>query len=427
VVEAKRAASIGRVLTRRNFWPYFAGNLLSNSGTWFQSIAQVLLIYRLTRSPFLVGVVNFSQFAPVLFLAPWAGAAADRFDRRRLVITAQACAAVLAAALAAISGAGRASPAVVVVVALGLGIATALSTPALQALVPSLIVRPELPAAVALNAVTFNLARALGPVAAVFVIARYGIPAALAINSVSYLALVAGMLLIRPRSGAPPPEGRMRVRDSIRYVRQDRALLAPIAVVGLVSLTADPVNTLSPSFATEILGREDTFSGFLVGAFGTGAVVAAFTLAGRAPSYRAMALSLGVMGVGMATFALAGTELVTLLALGIGGFGYLASVTAATSLLHLQTEESHRGRVMSLWSLSFHGSRPLGSLLDGAIASVAGIRIAGVVMALPAVAGSLGLGLLLRRRSAQAPGAAVDPLTTSSGSRSSVSGSQDGS
>src|ERR687895_319042 len=155
---------IGRVLVLRNFWPYFTGNLLSNAGTWFQNIAAVLLVYRLTRSPFLVGVVNFSQFAAVLFLAPIAGPAADRFDRRRLIVITQLAAVLLALLLALLTATEAATPAIVIAMTLALGVTTALATPALSALVPSLVSRAELPSAVALVSVTFNLARALGPI-----------------------------------------------------------------------------------------------------------------------------------------------------------------------------------------------------------------------------------------------------------------------
>lgn len=265
------SARVARVLFRRNFWPYFAGNLLSNSGTWFQNIAQVLLV-----SPFLVGVVNFAQFAAVIVLAPVAGSAADRFDRRRLVVATQLAAAALAGVLAVVTATGRATPAIVIAVALALGVTTAVATPALQAVVPSLVTRAELPAAVALNAVTFNLARALGPIAGVFVIAQYDIPTAFAVNALSYLALVAGMFLVSARVDRPTPSRRPRLWESVGVVRADRALLLPLIVVGLVSLTADPVNTLSPAFATRLFGQPDTFTGFLVGAFGAGAVVAAF-------------------------------------------------------------------------------------------------------------------------------------------------------
>ena len=392
-------ASIGRVLIGRNFWPYFAGNLLSNSGTWFQSIAAVLLVYRLTGSPFLVGVVNFSQFAAVIFLAPWAGVAADRFDRRRLVVIAQLGAAGLAALLAALTAAGLARVWIVVVLSLGLGVATAVTTPALQAMVPSLVHSPQLPAAMALNAVTFNLSRALGPVLAVAVIARFGIPTAFAVNAFSYLALVAGLSAVSPRTERIFPDETPRLRDSLRMVREQRSLLGPLLVVGIVSLSADPVNTLTPSFSTELFDRPDTFTGVLVGSFGAGAVLAAFTLVGRrAPSYPLMVLTLGLLSAGMTVFALSSGEAVAVAGLALGGFGYLASVTVATSLLHLALEESHRGRIMSLWSLSFHGSRPIGSLIDGGIASLIGLRAAGLSMVLPALVGCVALALVLWRK-----------------------------
>lgn len=401
--ESPTRPGVGRVLANRNFWPYFLGNLASNSGTWFQNIAQVLLVYRLTGSPFLVGVVNFSQFAAVLFLAPFAGIAADRFDRRRLVIVMQILAAGLAALLAVMVAIGQPSPFAVIGVALALGVTTAFSTPALQAIVPSLVSRAELPAAIALNAVTFNLSRALGPIAGVFVIARWDIPTALAINALSYVALIVALVAVTPLTAQVTPSERPRLRDSARIVRAKSELWIPLAVVGLVSLTADPVNTLTPSFATDVFSRPDTFTGYLVGAFGAGAVLAAVLVTGRwHPSQRLMVVTLGLMALGIGTFALSTTELVGLVGLFVGGFGYLSSVSAATSLLQLDLADEHRGRTMGLWSISFHGTRPIASLIDGTIAATIGIRAAGLIMAVPALVGCLGLAVLeLSRRRAE--------------------------
>ena len=390
---------VGRVLANRNFWPYFVGNLASNSGTWFQNIAQVLLVYRLTGSPFLVGVVNFSQFAAVLFLAPVAGTAADRFDRRRLVIVMQIFAAGLAAALAVMAAIGQPSAYAVIAIALALGVTTALSTPALQAIVPSLVSRAELPAAIALNAVTYNLSRALGPIAGVFVIAQWNIPTALAINALSYVALIVAMLSVTPLTAQVTPSERPRLRDSARMVRARSELWIPLVVVGLVSLTADPVNTLTPSFATDVYSKPDTFTGFLVGAFGAGAVLAAVLVTGRwHPSQRLLVVTLGLLSLGIGAFALSTTALVGIVGLFVGGFGYLSSVSAATSLLQLDLADEHRGRTMGLWSVSFHGARPIASLVDGTIAATIGIRAAGLTMALPALAGCLGLAALEVRR-----------------------------
>lgn len=392
-------AGVGRVLANRNFWPYFVGNLASNSGTWFQNIAQVLLVYRLTGSPFLVGVVNFSQFAAVLFLAPFAGTAADRFDRRRLVIVMQMFASGLAASLAVIAAIGQPSAYAVIAIALGLGVTTALSTPALQAIVPSLVSRAELPAAIALNAVTFNLSRALGPIAGVFVIARWNIPTALGINALSYVALIVAMLSVTPLTAQVTPAERPKLRESARMVRARSELWIPLVVVGLVSLTADPVNTLTPSFATDVYSRPDTFTGFLVGAFGAGAVLAAVLVTGRwRPSQRLLVVTLGLLALGIGAFALSTTAFIGIVALFVGGFGYLSSVSAATSLLQLDLADEHRGRTMGLWSVSFHGARPIASLVDGTIAATIGIRAAGLAMAVPALVGCLGLAALEVRR-----------------------------
>src|SRR5918911_3741525 len=148
-----------RLIGSRRLGPYFAGNALSASGTWFQNLAGALLVYRLTHSAFLLGVLNFCQFAPVLLLAPWAGSAADRFNRRRLLLAAQTTAAALAASLAVLAWSGLPAAWVVIVFALGLGVTSATSIPAQQALLASLVEPESLPTAVALNSITFNLAR----------------------------------------------------------------------------------------------------------------------------------------------------------------------------------------------------------------------------------------------------------------------------
>lgn len=388
-----------RVMFSRDYGPFFFGNLLSNSGTWFQNIAQVLLIYRLTGSIFLVGVVNFAQFAAILFLAPLSGSAADRFDRKKLLIATQYTAVVLTATLAAFTALDLVNTLVVIVFALAVGFTTAFSVPAMQALVPSLVDRDRLPAAIALTAVTFNLSRAIGPVLGVLVVSTWGIPAAFAINSLSYAIFGVTLALLRPRSFVPS-DGKPRLSESFTMVRRDPTLAVLVISVGLVSLTADPVNTLTPGFSTDIFGRPDTFTGFLVGAFGAGAVTAAFVVARRPPSLRILMGMMALMFVGMAAFSLSSSAIFGLATLFVTGFGYLSSVTTSTSMLQLALDDSHRGRVMALWSISFHGVRPVGSLVDGAIASLIGLRAAAVAMSLPVLFGATGVWLLLRRRAA---------------------------
>src|SRR5438477_11481308 len=252
-----------RVMVHRNFWPYFTGNFLSNCGAWFQNLAQAIFVYRLTGSTFLVGVVNFAQFAGVFVLAPWAGSAADRFDRRRLLIATQVGAVVVSGMLALLTRAGLATAPVVIVMALALGLTTAFAVPAMQALVPLLVDRHELSAGVALNSLTFNLARAVGPVLAAVVIHQLGLAAAFGLNSLSYLALIAGLAAVRPAPQQPPAAVRPRLRESVELVRRDARLTALLGTVAALSLTVDPVTTLTPGFAKAVFDRSDLLAGYL--------------------------------------------------------------------------------------------------------------------------------------------------------------------
>lgn len=397
-----------RALRHRDFWPYFAGNLLSNCGTWFQNLAQALLVYRLTGSTLLVGVVNFAQFVGTFVLAPWAGSAADQFDRRRLLVTTQAVAIAVTALLATLAAADLVTAPIVIGLALALGATTAFATPAMQALVPQLVPTEDLGGAVALNSITFNLARAVGPVAATVVIDRAGLAAAFAVNSLSYLALIAGLVAVHPRPQAPRPAQRPRLRESLRLVRDDRRLGLLLAVVAAVSLTSDPVNTLTPGFVSEVLGRSDTLVGILIGVFGAGAVLAAVTVAGRGDLMARVPFTMLLLAAGITVFGLSPSLPVAVGALAVGGFGFLASTTASSTLLQLGVDDAQRGRVMALWSVAFLGIRPFGSLLDGAVASAVGLRPAAVMMALPSA--GLAVAMLVRRsRSRSRSGAGARP------------------
>ncbi len=331
--------------------------------------------------------MNFAQFAGVVLLAPWSGSAADRFNRRALIIATQVGATVVSAALAAAVAAGWGTLPVIVALALALGLTTAFATPALQAVLPALVPREDLGAAVAMNSVTFNLARAVGPVAGALVVARFGIPWAIALNALSYLALAAAMLVVHvapsQMHGGDPP----RLRDSIRMVRDDHLLAMLLVVVAAVSITIDPVSTLTPAFATRFFHRPDVWAGYLIGAFGVGAVIASVVplREGGAPMRR-IASTLLLLGAGMIAFALVPSLVAVFPILAAAGFGFLIGQTSATTLLQLEVADEERGRVMALWSIAFLGSRPLASLADGGLASLLGARIATIIMALPTLA-----------------------------------------
>ncbi len=373
-----------RVLFTRNFGPYFLGNLLSNCGTWFQSIALSLLVYRLTESTLLVGLVNFAQFAGVILLAPWSGGAADRFDRRRLLIVTQLLAMTGAFALAAFAAAGLTTVPLVIVMAFLMGFTTAFSSPAQQAIVPSLVRKDDLGAAVAMTSVTFNLSRVIGPTLGALVVNTLGIAWAFAFNGLSYVALIVALLIIHPAAQTKRAVGRASLRESIGIVRRDKRLVLLLVVVGSVSFALDPVTTLSPAYAQQVFRQPDTLVGFLLAAFGIGAVTAAVLASGKtATPYRRIAVMLSLCSLGTVAFALVPVLPLAVIALLVTGFGYLAGHTRANALLQLSVPDEQRGRVMALWSVCFLGGRPVASLLDGAISTVAGIHVATILMAIP--------------------------------------------
>lgn len=341
-------------------------------------------------------MLNFTQFAPLLVLSPWAGALADRLDRRRLLIGWQLGAAALSLTLGALAFAGAAPVQVVIAFGLALGVTSAFSVPAQQALVTQLVEEEDLTSAVALNSMTFNIARSAGPALAALVVVTLGIPAAFLVNAGSYLFFVAALLVVRPRPQRRA--GETRLRESFQLLRDDPSLALFLLVVVAVGFASDPVNTEAPAFA-HAFGVADTFAGAIIGAFGVGAVLAALVVAGRVAGSRGrMIVTLSLLGGGVIGFSLAPWLPLGFFFLVVAGVGYLASNAAATTRLQLGVGEMQRGRIMALWSIAFLGLRPLASLADGAIASAAGVRAAGVVLALPVLAGAVAVAALGRRR-----------------------------
>ena len=290
-------------------------------------------------------------------------------------------------AWAALAWEGRATAWVVIGCSAALGVTSAVSAPAQQALISSLVDAGDVAQAVALNSMTFNLARAIGPASAAGVIATLGIPWAFALNSLSYLALIAGLLAVSPRQQLFAV--RASLRESIGLVWAEPQLAMSLLIVMCVGFASDPVNTESPAFA-HAFGYSDTWSGAIVGMFGLGAVSAALLVAGRvAGSQGRMAVTLALLSGGIVLFSLAPWLPLGLVFLAVAGFGYLASNTSATTRLQLGVAESHRGRVMALWSVAFLGLRPLASIADGGLAATIGVRGAGLVLALPALGGAV--------------------------------------
>ncbi|HMG43754.1 MAG TPA: MFS transporter [Acidimicrobiales bacterium] len=382
-------------LRHRPLAAFLAGNLVSNCGTWVQNIALSVFAYRRTGGDtFWVGVMGFSQFAAVGILAPWSGRAADRMDRRRLSSVAAGVSAALGGLLALLSGLDLASVPTAAVVALVAGVATAFATPAMKALVTGLVPADEVGRAMALESASYNLARVIGPLVGAAVVAGLGLTWAFALNALSFLGLVVGLRWAR--SPGPPrraPTGPVTLASAVRLVRRQPILVAAFAVVAGVSMASDAVTTLGPELCTDVLGRSDAFAGALVGAFGFGAVSVVLA---TSPSLRTTPARLAarclLMALGLAGLATLSGTVAVLVALAVAGGGFLAANTEASTSIQMGVGDDDRGRVSALWAVAFLGVRPVASLVLGATARLAGVRVAAAVAIVP-----LALALLALR------------------------------
>lgn len=362
----------------RTLGTYLLGNFTSNTGNWFQNLAASIVVFRLTGSSTLVGVVAALQFGASLVLSPYAGSLADRFDRRRLLLSAQLLGATAAAALAVTVAATGVDglPGIwpILLATAVIGIAYAVSVPTLLSYVPALVPPRDLDTAIALNSVSFTVARAIGPALAGIVVAAAGAAWAFGANAVSFLGLVAALLLIghRPTEGLAGADQDRSVREGLRRARASRPILVTLLCTLIAGVAADPVNTLSPAVADR-LGQGDAFVGFQVGAMGAGAasgtpIVGRLRLAvGR---WRSIMIGLVVLGTSLLGYAVAPAPWVVLVFLFIGGNGYLLAVTSLNADLQTRVDEALRGRMMALWSTAFLGSRPVAALLAGAAADL---------------------------------------------------------
>lgn len=403
----------GSVWGNRNFRLFFGGQLVSNVGTWLHTVAQGVLVLQLTGSSFMVGVAGAALFLPVVFLSLHGGRLADRFDRRRLLIATQLLALTATGTLAVLAATGRATVVAVIAVAAAVGIQYAVSIPTLLALLPALVEPGQLGQAIGMNSVTYNAARVLGPVASTGAIAVLGFGWAFGLNSLSYLALIAALLLLRLNREPVPGEGRGSVREAVTHAWRDRRLRLMLAGVAAVSMASDPIITLAPAFVTEQFGRRAADAGLIAAAFGLGAVGAALSLARafRRPAggrYRLAGPAMLAYAGGMAGFAFAPSIWPALAALTVAGAGFLTASTTWTTGIQEEVPEAMRGRIMGLWTLCFLGSRPLASLVGGAVSDLAGPPAAVLALAVPLVVVAVLASVRLSRPPAPVP-AVVPP------------------
>lgn len=363
-----------RALRHRNYRLYYGGQVVSLTGTWMQQIAQSWLMYRLTGSPWMLGIASFASRAPVFLLSMPVGVWSERADRRRMLITMQALAMVQAGALAAITLTGHATAPVVVFFALLLGCINAVDLPIRQAFVGDLVPVADLPSAVGLNSTAVNGARIVGPAVAGAVVAAVGEGWCFLLNAVSFLAVLLGLTLMRKTPPALQAAGLSfgeRLREGLAYLRGYRALLIALAMVATVSFTGMPYVTLMPAFVAERFGAGADLLGWLMASSGAGAMLGAVLLAGRkshAPLLKWVFGSTALMGAGLIALAFAHTRPAAMGALFFTGLGMMLALAAANTYLQTRTAPQFRARVMSVYTVAFVGLAPFGALAGGAAA-----------------------------------------------------------
>jgi MFS family permease len=372
-VDSAAASRFPRVviaLRHRDFRLFWAGNFLSNIGTWMQNIAQGWLVFDLTHSPFWLGMVGFASTFPILLLALVGGVIADHMDKRRLLLTTQSAMMVFAFAMAVLSWTHHINVYGIALLAMGTGIAMSLNTPSYQALVPQLVPRDELNNAIALNAAQFNMSRVVGPTLGGFAMALVGVSGNFFLNGLSYLAVIVALSRIHYGKSAPLEEGQFwhKLREGFDYVfrREEMALLVCLVAIG--SLLAVPYLTFVPYFASEILHSDARGLGILMACSGTGAFLAAVTMALQARLLRRGRFVV-FSGLGfyasIVAFTFSRSFRLSCVLSAVSGYCMILMVATMNTLLQHLAEDKMRGRVMSIYSTAFLGLPPIGSLLAG--------------------------------------------------------------
>jgi MFS family permease len=362
-----------RALAHRNYRLFFSGQLVSLIGTWMQTVAQSWLVYRLTGSTLLLGLVGFTSQGPVFLFATVGGMVADRFDRRRILVMTQTTAMVLAFILAGLTLTDTIQVWHIFLLAGLLGLVNAFDIPGRQAFSVEMVGRADLQNAIALNSSIFNGARMVGPAVAGVMVAWLGEGWCFFVNGASYLAVIAGLLAMRitPREPSPSRGLVSNLMEGFGYVRETPSVRAILLLLGLVSLMGMPYAVLMPVFAADVLKTGASGLGWLMSCAGIGALCAAITLALR---HQVRGLEIWIarasFGFGIALVGFSASRWFAVSAVSLVAVGYCMMLQMASSntLVQHMVPDHLRGRVMAVYSMMFMGMAPFGALLAGSLA-----------------------------------------------------------
>ncbi len=361
-----------RALRHRNFRLFFSGQIISLIGTWMESVAQAWLIYRLTGSSALLGLVAFAGQVPVLLLGPLAGHAADRLPRRAIILCTQSAFMVIGLLLAALTLSGKVQIWQIFVLATLMGIVAAFDVPARQSFLVEMVGREDMMNGIALNSTMFNFARVAGPAIAGLIVAQIGEGWCFLLNGVSYIAVIAGLAMIRlgPLPERPPSTTSpwQNIRDGYAFIGQNIPVRNLLGMIALLSFAGLPFIVLLPVFAEGILHSGAKGLGLLMSASGVGATTGALLLASRvnvAGLSRWLSFAAITFAVALATFAWSTNLWLSASLLLLTGFAMMVQIGSCNTLIQSMVPDHYRGRVMSVYSMMLIGMNPLGAMASG--------------------------------------------------------------
>ncbi|MGE3270561.1 MAG: MFS transporter [Chloroflexota bacterium] len=398
-----RIAHTFRALRHRDFRLFWFGQVVSNTGSWMQSIAQAWLILRLTDSPLALGTLTMLQALPVLLLGLFGGVIADRFPKRKLLLFTQTTMCAQAVALGILTYTDQIQIWQLYLLALSLGTLNALDNPTRQTLVSELVPGDDLPNAVALNSLSFNTSRLVGPAIGGVTIAVVGVAGCFLLNALSFLGVIISLALISARPLVPAVDRRrgaiiLQVREGLRYARNTPDVLFVVILMAAIGTFGYNFQTILPLIAEYVVNANAASFGLLMSAMALGSVASALMMASRGQVSRRR-IFIGAIGFSVLLFAVSFASswyaLIPLLVL-LGAFSILFG-SSANAHLQMVTPPALRGRVMSIYTLLFLGSTPIGSMIVGTLAEHQGVQIAVAEMAMFCMVG-VAAGLVYMRR-----------------------------
>jgi MFS family permease len=369
-----RLPALLRALRHRNFRLFSFGQVISLIGTWMDTVAESWLVYRLSHSALLLGIAAFASQVPVFLLAPVGGLLADRHDRRRILLWTQGLSGVLAMALAVLTLAHVVTIGHVIALAALLGLVNAIDMPTRQAFFVDLVDREDLMNAIALNSSMFNGARVVGPAVAGMIVAGIGEGWCFFANALSYLAVIAGLVMISPKGERLREKGQSAVhqlKEGFRFVVHEPPVRALLLLLGAVSLFGMAYSVLMPLFADEILHAGPQGLGWLMGSAGVGALCGALTLAMKREVYGlGRWITLGATGFGASLIVFGQSRLLWLSCVMMlaAGYAMMVQMSSSNTVIQAMVPDRLRGRVMAIYAATFMGMAPLGALLSGTLA-----------------------------------------------------------